>query len=194
MIDLRTGTLLDFLPESLATETDVVAISKALDPEIRAVASAIVEAVIWPNIANLPEPVLDELAWSIRFQELALWDTATLAGKREILTGIFAARKKFGSRYSVRRIFDLIQVTGAVIEWWQDSPVAAPHTYRIEVTVPGDPGLSLFTILQIPALLLRCARASQKLTELAVISESEGDLLLYPALTVGRHTSIPWGG
>ena len=192
MIDIRAASILDFLPESLAAEADIVALSLALDPELRSVAAAVVEAVIMPNIDAQPDWVLNEIAWSMRLDELQIWDDATLAGKRQLLHGILAIRKKSGTRYAVRRIFDLLSVTAELIEWWQEA--ASPNTYRIRIVVTGDPGITLHQLQQIPELLERFGRASQQLTELAVEANSSGPLYLIPALTVGRQTTIPFGG
>jgi phage tail P2-like protein len=190
--DIRTGSLLGILPDSLADEEDIVALCLAIDPELRDIAGAVIEVVIWPRIASLPEPVLDAIAWGMRFNEFQVWDDATVAGKRALLDGILDIRRRMGTRYAVRRIFDLLQLTGRVIEWWEEG--AAAHTYRLRIIVTGDPGVTLKILQQIPELLDRAARASQQLTELAVEADAAGSLHLYPALTVGRHVTIPFGG
>lgn len=191
MIDLRSARLLDFVPESIAEDPEIVAMSLAIDPEVQEVAAAIVEAVVLARIDELSEAVCDEVAWDHRLNELQLWDDATLAGKRALLRNVFAIRKKSGTRFAVRRIFDLLNLVGTVIEWWEEA--APPNTYRLRVAVVGDPGISLRTILQIPELLHRFARASQQLTELGVEADQRGPLNPYPALTVGHHTTIGFG-
>lgn len=193
MIDLRAASLVDFLPESLAAEVDVVALSLALDPELQAVAAALVEAVIWPNIDNLPEWVLNELAWSMRFDELQQWDEATLAGKKALLHGVFAWRKKSGTKYALGRIFALLQVEGRIIEWFEEG--GQPFTYRMRVTVtPTSPGISLHQLQQFPEWIERFGRTSTGMSELSVEADSTAPLDLYPVLTVGRLVEIGFGG
>lgn len=195
MIDLRDPylTLLDFLPESIASDLEVIALSIAIDPELRDVGGAIVEAVILPNIAQLPEPILDELAWAFRLNELQLWDNATIDGKRALLVSIFAIRKKAGTRFAVRRIFDLLSVIGSLTEWWEEDPPAFPFTYKIQITAT-DVAILLTTLQQIRELTHRFAPARAALAELSVAAESRAPVVLYPALTIGRETTIPFGG
>lgn len=182
--------LLDLVPESIREEEDIVALTRAIAPEFQNIAGAVVETVILPNIASLPEAVLNELAWSMRLNELQIWDDATLAGKRALLINIFAIRKKAGTRYAVRRIFDLLSVVGTVIEWWEEAATA--NTYRLRLNAT-DVGMTLAALRQIPELLDRFARVSQDLTELGVEVDSPGTLQAYPALTTGQHVTIQYG-
>ena len=76
MIDLRSARLIDFVPESIASDPEVVALCAALDPQMQAVSSAIVEAIILPRIAELEEPVLDAVAWGFKLDRLRVWDVA----------------------------------------------------------------------------------------------------------------------
>jgi len=189
MIDLRDASLIDFLPESIASDPEIIALSLAIDPELRAVGAAIVEAVILPRINELEDAVLDELAWAFRLNRLQLWDDATTEGKRALLVNIFAIRKKSGTCYSVRRIFDLMSVVGEIVEWFEEA--ADPHTYRIRLFV-DEVGITRSQIIQIDELTHRFARTSQHLSEYAVESDRTAPLALCPIPTVGIHIEIPY--
>lgn len=196
MIDLRNASLLDFLPESIASDSDIIALSLAIDPELQSVGAAIVEAVILPNIANLADDILDELGWAFRLNRLQLWDIATAAQKAAILVNIFAIRKKSGTRFSVRRVFDLLNITGQTIvgqlvEWFEEG--AAAYTYRIMLTA-DQISLSLSQILQVFELTHRFAPTRSKLSRLDVQADEVAPLYATPALTVGRQVTIPFGG
>lgn len=184
-------SLLDFLPESIAADAEIVALSLAIDPELRNVGAAIIEAVILPRIAELEDPILDELAWAFRLNRLQIWDEATTDGKRALLVNIFAIRKKSGTRFSVRRVFDLLSVVGNVIEWFEEG--AAAYTYRLRLLV-SDVGITRDQLVQIGELVRRFAPTRTKLSEFATEADSSGTAYLYPAVTVGRHTTISYGG
>ena len=184
-------TLLDFVPESIRRDPEIIAISKALDPEIRAVAAAVVEAIILPNIANASEAVLEELGWAFRFNRLQIWDTATIEGKRALLVNIFAIRKKSGTRFAVRRVFDLMSVDGDVVEWFEEA--AAPYTYRLRLFV-STVGITLAQMLQISELTHRFAPTRCQLSEFGVEADSPMVPDLRLALTVGMLVDIPYGG
>jgi phage tail P2-like protein len=195
-LDVRTASLLDFVPESIARDEEIIAISLAIDPELREVGAAIIEAVILPRIDSVPEEILDALAWGFRLNELQLWvdaagDALRVTAKRDLLKNIFVVLKKSGTPYALRRMIDLIGVTATIIEWFEEA--AAPHTYRIRIAI-DQIGVTLAQLLQVPDLTHRFARASQKMSQLAVESDRLGLLRLYPAATVGRHVEIQFGG
>jgi hypothetical protein len=192
MIDLRDASLLDILPESLLTDDDAVAIAQALDFEIQEVSAAIAQALVLPNIAELTVEVCNEFGWAMRFDELQLWDDATVEGKRALLAGSLHTRKKSGTRYAVRRIFDLMQVSGELVEWFEEG--APAYTYRIRLIITGGPGITLHQFLVLSELTHRFAPTRCQLSELAVEADSTGSLLLYPALTVGRLVEVGFGG
>jgi phage tail P2-like protein len=192
MIDLRDAglSLLSFLPESIASDPEIIALSLAIDPELRDVGAAIIEAVILPRIAQLEDPILNELAWAFRLNRLQIWDDATTDGKRALLTDIFAIRKKSGTRFAVRRVFDLLSVVGSVIEWWEEG--AAAYTYRLRLFV-DQVGITLSQLVQIDELARRFAPTRAKLSQFAVESNRAATLYAYPAVTVGRHVTIGMG-
>jgi phage tail P2-like protein len=190
MIDIRDASLLDFLPESIKSDPEIIALSRAIDPELRAVADAVIEAIILPRIDSLPEAILDELAWAFDLNSLQVWDTATIDGKRALLVNIFAVRKKSGTRFAVRRVFDLMSVVGEVVEWFEEA--GDPYTYRLRLFV-DEVGITLQQLLQIFELTHRFAPTRSRLSEYAVESDREARVLR-PALTVGRHVQIEFGG
>jgi phage tail P2-like protein len=190
MIDIRTASLIDSVPESIRDESEIVALSAAIDTELRAVSVATAEANIWSRIEAQPVAVLDEIAWSMRLNELLIWDHTTLAKKRALLTRIFMVRKKSGTPFTLKRVLDLIENRYAITEWWQEN--ATPHTYRLRIFA-DEIGITRSTLISVPEIVRRFARASQKLSELAVEVDSPGTLFMYPALTVGTHTTIRFG-
>lgn len=195
MIDLRDTylSLLDFVPESIASDPDIIALCIALDPELRDVSQSIVEAIILPRISEVPEWVLDELAWTHRLDRLQVWDSATVDGKRAILADIFNIRKRSGTRYALERVFSLLSVTGSIVEWFDDSPVAAAYTYRYRITVV-DVGITKDQLVQLGELTYRFAPASRKLSEFAVESEKGGGVGPAVVTLDGRLVEISYGG
>jgi phage tail P2-like protein len=191
MIDIRTANLIDIVPASIKSDPEIVAISAAINPEVRAVAVAADEANILARIDAQPESVLDAIAWGMRLNELQVWDVATVARKRTILKGILKLRKKSGTPYTVRQMLSLLENRSELVEWWEED--AAANTYRVRLFA-DDLGVTIETLEQCGEVLHRFERASQGRSELAVEADSEGTLHMYPALTIGRHTTIAFGG
>jgi phage tail P2-like protein len=191
MTDIQDVSLIDFVPESIASDLEIIALSLAIDPELRDVGAAIIEANILPRISEQPEWVLDELAWAFRMNQLQIWDAATIEGKRALLVNIFAIRKKSGTRFAVRRVFDLMSVVGEVVEWFEEA--AAPYTYRLRLFV-DEVGITLAQLLSISELTHRFESTRSQMSELAVESDRSAPLSMRSVSTVGRHTTIEFGG
>jgi phage tail P2-like protein len=187
MIDLRDASLIDFLPESISSDPEIIALSLAIDPELRDVGAAIIEAVILPRIADLEEPILNELAWAFNLNSLQIWDVATIEGKRALLVNIFQIRKKSGTRFAVRRVFDLMSVVGEVVEWFEEG--AAPYTYRLRIFV-DQVGITLSQQTQISELTHRFEPTRCQLSEFAVESDRAATVVVRSAVTSGRHSTI----
>lgn len=190
-IDDADLSLVDFLPESIASDPEIIALSLAIDPELRDVGAAIIEANILPRIAELEDDILDELAWAFRINRLQIWDVATTAQKRTLLADIFAIRKKSGTRFSITRVLGLVSVVGSVVEWWEEG--AAPYTWRLRLFA-GGVGVTVAQLVQIGELVRRFAPTRAKLSEFAVEDDSTAQVYPYVAVTVGRHVEIPFGG
>lgn len=193
MIDIRDASLIDFLPESIASDPEIIAISLAIDPELRSVGAAIIEATILPRIASVDEAVLEELAWAFRLNRLQVWDVASAAGKRAVLTNIFELRKKSGTRFAVRRALDLIGAVAVgveheIIEWFEEG--AAAYTYRVRFTV-ADEGLTLFQQQAAAELTHRFEPTRAELSEMAWQRNSDIDpLWMYPATSAGWFVEL----
>jgi phage tail P2-like protein len=118
MIDLRTVTLDDVTPESIRSDPEIQAMNKALEPEVRDVASAIVKAVIWPAIDEQPEDVLDAVAWGFHILSLEGWTYASLDEKRSLIKEVFELYARAGTVWSVKRLFGVIGESGTIQEWF----------------------------------------------------------------------------
>lgn len=192
-------SLLDFVPPSIADDLEIIAMSKAIDPELRDVAAAIIEANIMPRIADVPEEVLDELAWAFNLSNLQIWDVASVAKKRELLANIFEVRKKSGTLFAVRRTFSLMELDADIVEWFDETdPLipngGEPYTYRIRIFLDDEEEFTRSQWIQAWELTYRFARASAKLLQLATERDERGSLFPYPAPQTGRLVTVGFGG
>ncbi len=177
-IDIRDAALADFLPESIASEPDMIALALSLDPELQLIAGAVIEALTLPNIANIAAvngyshaiETLDEIGWAFRLNELTVWGAMTAGQKAAFLShnptsGIFYFMKRSGTPYAVKRIFSILTDLGLIgagqlIEWWEEA--ATPNTYRIVVSGAFGPNTAMIQAY-IREWCYRFARASQYL-------------------------------
>jgi hypothetical protein len=199
LLDINLS-LLDFVPESIRYDLEIIALSLAIDPELRDVGAAIIQAVILPRITSFPgdppptnpvaEAVLDELAWACRYNELLVWDNATFEAKREMIAGIFTVRKRSGTRFALQVALGLLSLPFEIVEWFEES--APAFTYRVRFIV-GMTGISLLQFLESAELTRRFESTRSQLRELAAEADQVAPLNLYSAFTVGHHTTIQFG-
>jgi phage tail P2-like protein len=192
-------SLLDVMPPSIADDPEIIAMSRAIDRELREVAASIIEANILPRIADVPEDVLDELAWAFNLINLQIWDVADVSKKRALLANIFEVRKKSGTRFSVRRTFELMNLDGEIVEWFEETDFSIPdagqpYTYRIRIFLDAEEGFTRSQWIQVWELTYRFARACAKLLQLATERDETAQLFIYPAPQTGRLVTVGFGG
>ena len=139
-LDIRNASLLDVLPDSIADDPEVLALSRALDPQIQGVSAAILDAIVWPRLAEQSEPVLDALAWGFRILEHEGWEGATLAQKRALMTQVVALYRRRGTVWAVRHALDLLGEVYTLTRW-HETPPSAPWSYKLQILV-SDAGLA----------------------------------------------------
>jgi len=88
------------------------------------------------NPQTCPESLLPWLAWALSVDS---WDEGmTLAQKRAIIASSFMVHARKGTRWAVLQTFDALAVQAAIVEWWQQTPAAAAHTFRIDLETTPD--------------------------------------------------------
>jgi phage tail P2-like protein len=136
MRDLRELALAEILPGSISGDRQVDAGARALDPELRRVTIDTREALILSRLDELPEPVIDLLAWQyhVDFYEP---EALPLERKRALVRGSIAWHRRKGTLWAVRRILSDLGLDDVRIrEWWQLG--SDPHTFAIEARWRGD--------------------------------------------------------
>ena len=125
--DLNKLSLFDILPTSIMGDANVQAIAHALDPEIQSVSSDIREALIISRIEELPESVVDLLAWQLHvdFYE----PDFPLAIKRRLVKNSIPMHRKKGTKWAVEEILRALGVEAKVSEWFEYG--GAPYTFRV---------------------------------------------------------------
>ncbi|MDR3353939.1 MAG: phage tail protein I [Synergistaceae bacterium] len=132
--DLYGLSLADIIPSSIANDPQVLAMIAALDPEISGVSRDIREALIYSRIDELPESVIDLLAWQFHadFYEPVTMDLQT---KRNIVKSTIMVHRKKGTPWAVRRLFSDLGFQMEYSEWFSFG--GKPYVDRLKVWL-GD--------------------------------------------------------
>ncbi|GAV24818.1 tail protein [Carboxydothermus islandicus] len=127
MINIREIRLIDILPPNIAQDSKVRSAAEALDRELQAVTSAIDQCLLLSRIEELPESVVDLLAWQfhVDFYVAGL----SIEQKRILLKNSLIWHMRKGTPAAVEEIIMALFDDGKVVEWWEYG--GEPYKFKI---------------------------------------------------------------
>ena len=130
-------SLMDVAPPSITGDKNVKHLITAIDPELLNVSQDIREAFIISRLNELPEEVLDLLAWQwhVDFYDIA----HTLEAKRAMVLKSISWHRKKGTRGAILEALEMLGVE-AKFTSWQDlqDEGAQPYTFVIDAKLTRD--------------------------------------------------------
>lgn len=131
MTSIRDIRLADILPPNIAKDPKVSAAAQALDGELQAVTAAVDQCLLLARIDELPEPVIDQLAWQfhVDFYEPDL----PLEQKRALVKRALDWHKRKGTPAVVEEAIGSIFGRAKIEEWYEYG--SDPYKFRVQVDV-----------------------------------------------------------
>lgn len=125
---VQTVSLLDLLPDNLLADEQINATARALDTELSKATAATLETLLIARINELPEPVLDLLAWQwhVDFYEPLGMDVET---KRKLIINSIAWHRIKGTAAAVQKMVEAAW-DGCNVEEWFDYG-GEPYHFRV---------------------------------------------------------------
>ncbi|MBQ9459089.1 MAG: phage tail protein I [Oscillospiraceae bacterium] len=125
---LENISLLDILPENISADQKINAAAKALDAELQKLTRDTAEAILLARLDELPENVLDLLAWQwhVDFYEPLGMDAET---KRKLIKNSIAWHRIKGTAAAVQKMVEAAW-NGCSIEEWFDYD-GEPYHFRV---------------------------------------------------------------
>ena len=122
-------SLLDIAPPSISNDNGVKSLITAINPELKSVSDAISDAFIISRVKQLPERVIDLLAWQwhVDFYEPDL-DIDT---KRELVLNSIKYHRKKGTKYAIKSALEALGFVPTIKEWFEADMNTAPHTFSV---------------------------------------------------------------
>lgn len=116
-----------FLPNVLQNDESILAIAKATTSKLLDVSNLLENVLIYTNIDNLPEGIVDILAYDMHVD----WydETYPLDVKREIVKSSVIVHKKMGTKYAVEKALRAVHPDSSIEEWFEYS--GNPFYFRI---------------------------------------------------------------
>lgn len=134
MIDIHSLSLKDITPPNIAQDENISALISAIDPQLQQLSYASLEPLIMARIDELPENVLDLLAWQLHadFYDLA----GTLSMKREAVKSSILWHMHKGTEWAILEALRQIDISAEFVPWWETGD--DPYTFRLKAIVSGD--------------------------------------------------------
>jgi phage tail P2-like protein len=130
MINIYNIKLVDLLPPNIAQDSTVKSAAEALDKELQEVTQAVQECLFLSRIDDLPEAVLDHLAWQfhVDFYESDL----PIEIKRELVRNFIRWHRRKGTPAAVEELVTAVFGDGEVQEWFEYS--GQPYHFKVLTT------------------------------------------------------------
>jgi phage tail P2-like protein len=131
----------DLLPTSVRDAEKFVAAAHCLDELLSETDAQVKNAIIYARIDELDEPLLSNLAWQFNLDGYEGYALAqTLDEKRALVKNAIQLKWHKGTRWSVERVFELLNLQGVIIEWWEsDDPTFNPYEFDLDITTEIRP-------------------------------------------------------
>lgn len=121
----------DILPDSISGISEIISAAAAIDPELLGAALCINEGILLARINELPEPVLDLLAWQYHvdiYEPLSL----PIQHKRSQVEKAILLHRYKGTPWAINQaLSNLGYEQIKIVEWWDLG--TAPHTFAIKL-------------------------------------------------------------
>ena len=134
MTDINELSLRDITPPNIAEDENVSALIEAIDPQLQQISCASIEPLILARIDELPEKVLNMLAWQLHtdFYDLA----ATIEAKREAVKSSILWHIHKGTEWAILEALKQIDISAEFVPWWENN--GQPYTFTLDALVAGD--------------------------------------------------------
>ena len=179
-------SLFDLLPDSIVGIQEVQDTAKAIDPEMLSVSQSIREALILSRIDELPEPVLDLLAWQYHVDNYEPLSLPIEQKRAQVRDAILIHRKK-GTPWALKQELKNI---GFPVEIDEDT--GQPYIFDIRVLLNGQADTTAVYNAAVKAAK-RAKNTRSKIGTIGLESQTDATVRLAAASVSGVHVEVyPW--
>ena len=123
------------VPQSIGSDENVKAICDAIDVKLRELSMAATSVLILPRLNELPEEIVDELAWQYHVD---FYDySASIDKKRSLVRQAIAWHKRKGTPAAVEEVCSAAFKTAKVFENWEYG--GKPYHFQVRLIEEGIP-------------------------------------------------------
>lgn len=124
---LNETDISQILPSSLQTDENVVHTAKAVTDSVNKVTAETVNELIMSRIDELPEPVVNSLAWQLHVDTYS--EDLDIAQKRKLVKNAIKDHKCKGTSWAVKSVVEVLLNYAKVEEWFEYK--GSPYHFRV---------------------------------------------------------------
>lgn len=127
MNEIYHVSLKEILPPSISSDEEVQRTAKAIEENLNTVSRLIPAAAVYARIDELPESVLDALAWQLHVDVYD--EDMSLAQKRKLVKNAIKDHKYKGTPCAVKSVVEVLLNYAKVEEWYEYG--GSPFHFRV---------------------------------------------------------------
>lgn len=127
MNEIYHVSLKEILPPSISSDEEVQRTAKAIEENLNMVSRLIPMAAVYARIDELPESVLDALAWQLHVDVYD--EDVSLAQKRKLVKNAIKDHKYKGTPCAVKSVVEVLLNYAKVEEWYEYG--GSPFHFRV---------------------------------------------------------------
>lgn len=125
----ETG-IVQILPSSLQADENVENAAKAVTDSVNKVTAEAVNELIMSRIDELPEPVVNSLAWQLHVD--TYWEGLNIVQKRKLVKNAIKDHKYKGTSWAVKSVVEVLLNYAKVEEWFEYK--GSPYHFRVNAS------------------------------------------------------------
>lgn len=161
-------------------------------------------AAVNARLGDLPVPLrelmnpdtcpVDKLPWLASYMSVDSWNLdLSESQKRESIKSSISVHRVKGTIGAVRRALASLGFEARLQEWFNQTPAAAPYTYRLLLEV-NQVGVDRKMLTQVAGMVEATKNLRSHLTDVALSVTSTGTVSVGAVACLGTETTVTYGG
>ncbi|KAA0257231.1 phage tail protein I [Deferribacter autotrophicus] len=120
----------EVIPFNLLEDENVSPLLDAIEEELNGLLRQISIALIYPKIDELPENIIDLLAYQFHIEGYDIAES--ISEKRNFVKNAILAHRHKGTKWAIKKVLEIVGLDGEVKEWFETGD--APYTFSVSLS------------------------------------------------------------
>ncbi len=121
----------EVLPPSLRQDENITKLVEVFDNSFTDINEKVQNVLIYSRIDELPEELLDLLAWQFHIEGYELAETEE--EKRALVKKAIELHRYKGTRWAIKKVLELLNMQGVIKEWYEYG--GEPYKFKVDLSL-----------------------------------------------------------